>query len=304
MNWTAIDFDWNFVRAFLATAEQGSFTAAARALRQTQPTIGRQVAALETELAVTLFDRVGKRLILTPAGRDLLEQCRAMGDAAARISLTASGVSQRIEGRIRITVSELYAAETLPPVLAVLRAAHPGIEIDILATNARADLRRREADIAIRNVAPTEPDLIARRLPDDAAGLFATRGYLAGLPRTQRPEDFADATFLGMSDNTDLIAAYTARGIPVTRANFTINSGNSHLIHWANTKAGLGIGIGPISGGVADPKLVRVLPETEPFIFPVWLVAAQELRTSARVRTVFDLLARELSRDRKGLAGI
>ncbi|MEM8657278.1 MAG: LysR substrate-binding domain-containing protein, partial [Pseudomonadota bacterium] len=264
--------------------------------------LGRQVSALEAELGVILFDRVGKRLVLTPEGGMLLAQCRAMGDAAARLSLTASGASKRIEGKIRITVSELYAAETLPRVLATLRAAHPGIEIDILATNDMADLRRREADIAIRNAAPKEPDLIARRLPDDEAGLFATRDYLSRLPRTDRPEDFAEATFLGFSGNAELIAGYTARGIPVTEANFTINTGESHLVHWAHTKAGLGIGIGPVSCGEADPTLVRVLPDLEPFIFPVWLVAAQELRTSARVRTVFDLLAVELSRGRSRLA--
>ncbi|MEM8824555.1 MAG: LysR family transcriptional regulator, partial [Pseudomonadota bacterium] len=85
MNWDVIDFDWNHIRAFLATAEEGSLSAAARALRQTQPTLGRQVSALEAELGVILFDRVGKRLVLTPEGGMLLAQCRAMGDAAARL---------------------------------------------------------------------------------------------------------------------------------------------------------------------------------------------------------------------------
>ncbi|MEM9798579.1 MAG: LysR family transcriptional regulator [Pseudomonadota bacterium] len=301
MNWAAIDFDWNHVRAFLATAEEGSLSAAARALRQTQPTLGRQVAALEAELGVSLFDRVGRRLSLTPAGADLLAQCRAMGEAAARISLTATGVSESIEGTIRITASELYAAEILPPLLASLRAAHPRIRLEIVASNDRADLRRREADIAIRNVAPSEPDLIARRLPDDEGGLFATPAYLAQLPALTRPADLAAATFLGFDDNAALIAELNAQGVPVDESNFSVATGTSHFTHWALMRAGLGIGVGPVSSGAVDQTLVRLFPEALQFVFPVWLVAAQELRTSARVRVVFDHLAEGLRTRRRGL---
>ena len=87
-------FDWNRARAFLATAEEGSLSAAARALGLTQPTLGRQVAALEEELGIVLFERVGRSLALTQSGIELLDHVRAMGEAANRISLTASGRSQ------------------------------------------------------------------------------------------------------------------------------------------------------------------------------------------------------------------
>lgn len=88
------DFDWNHIRAFLATAEEGSLSAAARQLRLTQPTLGRQVSALEDDLGVLLFERVGRSLHLTDAGAELLEHMRAMGQAADRVSLAASGQSQ------------------------------------------------------------------------------------------------------------------------------------------------------------------------------------------------------------------
>ena len=91
MDWSAINFDWNRARAFLVTAEEGSFSAAARALSSTQPTVGRQVAALEQELAVTLFERIGTRLELTVSGLELqLEHVRAMGAAANQTSLAAT----------------------------------------------------------------------------------------------------------------------------------------------------------------------------------------------------------------------
>ncbi|MBL8946789.1 MAG: LysR family transcriptional regulator, partial [Myxococcales bacterium] len=82
MDWRSVRFDWNRARAFLLTAEEGSFSAAGRALGIAQPTIGRQVAALEEELGVTLFERVGSALVLTAAGLDLVEHVRAMGNAA------------------------------------------------------------------------------------------------------------------------------------------------------------------------------------------------------------------------------
>ena len=125
MNWQAISFDWNQVRAFLATAEQGSFSGAARVLGLTQPTLGRQVSALEAELGVLLFERIGRSLELTPPGIELLEHVRAMGDAAHRISLVASGQSQTINGLVRITATNVFAAYLLLPVVEELRRIAP-----------------------------------------------------------------------------------------------------------------------------------------------------------------------------------
>ena len=109
MNWPSVSFDWNQAKAFLATAEQGSLSAAARALALTQPTVGRQVAALEEELGVLLFDRIGRSLSLTPSGLELLEHVQAMGDAAGLVSLAASGRSESIAGQVCIAASEALA---------------------------------------------------------------------------------------------------------------------------------------------------------------------------------------------------
>ena len=87
MNWGEMPFDWNRAKGFLATAEEGSLSAAAKVLGLAQPTLGRQVAALEEELGVALFERTGRALILTPAGAELAEHVRAMADAAMRFFL-------------------------------------------------------------------------------------------------------------------------------------------------------------------------------------------------------------------------
>ena len=120
MDWRAVKFDWNKARAFLVTAEEGSISAAARALGMAQPTLGRQVDGLEQELGVVLFERVGRGLTLTPSGMELLEHVRGMGEAAGRVSLAALGQSQALDGCISISASETYAAVLLPPIICLL----------------------------------------------------------------------------------------------------------------------------------------------------------------------------------------
>lgn len=294
MDWRSVKFDWNRARAFLVTAEEGSLSAAARALNLTQPTLGRQVSALEAELGVALFERVGKGLELTPGGLELIDHVRAMGTAASNVSLAASGQSQTIEGVVSITASEATAAFVLPPIIARLRAGHPGIVIEIVATNSVQDLRRREADIAIRHAAPTDPGLIARKLPDAAAHLYASNDYLDRTGGFQTPEALSWADFIGFEDNAPYLDGLNAMGLKLTGRNFIVATGN-HLVHWELTKQGLGVGVMPEAVGEAEPRVRRAAPWLPPFTVGVWLVAHREVKTSRRVRLVYDWLARELS---------
>ena len=294
MDWRSVNFDWNRARAFLVTAEEGSLSAAARALGMAQPTLGRQVTALEQELGIALFERVGRGLTLTPSGLELVEHVRAMGDAASRVSLAASGQSQSIEGTIRITTTEVYAAFVLPPIIAKLRPLAPGITIEIVASNAVSDLRRREADIAIRNGRPTDPDLIAKKVKDDFAQLYATPAYLDRIGNPSSLAGFSQADFIGFDDNKPLLDGLNALGFSLTGRNFRVLTG-SHLVHWELVKQGLGVGVMPMRTGDAEPLVRRILPTMDPIEVPVWLVAHRELRTSRRVRLVFDFLFDELS---------
>ena len=294
MDWRSVDFDWNRARAFLVTAEEGSLSAAARALGLTQPTLGRQVTALETELGVVLFERGGRGLELTPSGMDLVEHVRAMGDAASRFSLTASGQSTSIEGSICITATEVMAAFVLPPILGRLRQLEPGIEIELIASNSTSDLKRREADIAIRAFRPTQSDLIARKVCDTGMRLYAASSYLRQIGNPTSPEDFGDADFLGIERRNLLIETLNERGFALTLRNFPVIT-EHHLVQWELVKHGLGIGFMTEDVGDAEPMVERVLPRLDPFLVDVWLVAHRELKTSRRVRMVFDFLVSELS---------
>lgn len=294
MDWRSIKFDWNRARAFLVTAEEGSLSAAARALNMNQPTLGRQVAALEEELGVALFERAGRGLELTPSGLDLVEFVRTMGDAATKFSLAASGQSDILEGNICITATEAMAAFELPVIIHKLRQQEPGIEIELIASNSSSDLKRREADIAIRAFRPTQPDLIAKKLRNVYARLYAAPGYLKKLGHPASPKGFSDADFIGFNRLEEFINGLNERGFSLTYRNFPIITEN-HLVHWELVKQGVGIGVMPENIGDAEPLVDRVLPDIEPFEIEVWLVAHRELKTSRRIRMVFDFLAEELS---------
>jgi DNA-binding transcriptional LysR family regulator len=282
-------FDWNQARAFWATAETGSLSAAARALGLTQPTIGRQVSALEDALQVALFERAGHNLMLTPIGTDLLGHVRKMGLAADQIALVASGHSQAIEGPISITASEFYSITVLPPIIAKLRIAYPGIDVRVVATNAQTDLLRREADIAIRNFNSLDDDLIVTRLRDDAANLYATPAYLERIGNPQTAAEFAHADFIGFVTSSGLVDNLRDLGFPITSDNFKASS-DSMIVQWELVKLGVGIGIGRKLLGESEPSVVRALPSLKSIEFPVWLVTHRELHTSKRVRVVFDFL--------------
>ena len=186
------------------------------------------------------------------------------------------------------------AAYVLPPIVRELRLEHPGIEVEIIASNATSDLTRREADIAIRAFRPTQQDLIAKRIGDMDVFLYASSDYLESLGNPSKPEDFADATFIGVDRTDRYPAALRELGLPVTRKNFAIIT-ESHLAHWELVKHGAGIGVMPSIIGEAEPKVQRALPELEALPVEGWLVAHRELRNSRRLRTVFDFLAERLT---------
>lgn len=290
----AVSFDWNQVRAFLATVETGSLSAAARALGSTQPTLSRQVAALEADLGVMLFERVGRSLSLTQSGRELFAHVRAMGDAAHRISMVASGQSQTVEGLVRITASDIVSAYTLPAILERLHETAPGIDIEVVVSNDITDLMRREADIAIRHVHPDQPGLIARQCRGTSGHLYAATSYLDRHGRPRSVDDLARAEFVGLTVTERFLAELNARGLPLSEHNLRWRTA-SIIVAWEMVKQGLGIGVMAREVAAATPGIELVLPDLDPFPIPIWLAAHRELHTSRRIRLVFDVLAEALS---------
>lgn len=293
MNTQPASFDWNQVRAFLATAEAGSFSGAARTVSSTQPTISRQVAALEEALGVTLFERNARTMVLTQVGRELLDHVHAMSDAAALISMTALSHSQTLTGEVTVTATDLLSSAFLPGLLAPLRDTAPGVRIQVKASSAVQNLARHEADIAIRHARPDQPDLIARYVGDARATLYATSVYLDRVGRPKSPRDVADLAFVGTPDPERLIAPLHHQGIPLRPENFVVTCENNTVV-WQMVKAGFGVGVLPNGLCEPEPGVEKVLPSLTPLSVPVWLATHRELRTNRRIRVVFDELARGL----------
>lgn len=286
--------DWNQLRAFLLTAETGSLSAAARRLGLTQPTLGRQVAAIEQRLGVSLFERIGRSLQPTATGLALLEHVRAMGLAADELGLAASGHAQALDGVVSISASDMVAAHLLPPLVLELQQQAPGLRIEVVTTDALSDLRRREADIALRHVRPVEPELIGRLLREASAGFYASKDWVRRHGHPRRAADARGLRFVGIDRAGRYPSYLQAHGLAVTDADFSCYAANSATA-WALVRHGLGIGAMMVEVAAACPDVVRVLDEVPPVRFPIWLVTHRELRTSRRIRRVFDHLGRALA---------
>lgn len=296
MDWSKVGFDWNRARALLVTAEEGSFSAAARALGLAQPTLGRQVTALEEELGVTLFERAGKQLALTGTGADIVEQVKVMSEAANRLSLIAAGQAQTVDGLVRIAASEAMSAYVLPPIIQRIRTEHPGIEIELVVSNQASDLRRREADIAIRHVRPQGEELIARQVVERSlAHLYAAPSYLDRIGRPRTPQQLAEVgQVIGFDETDTLKKGLRALGLPFEDDSFPVRTEN-HLVQWELAKQGVGMCMMMEQVGEREPSVVRALPDfSAGFPFATWLTSHRELKTSRRIRVVFDLLAERL----------
>ncbi len=259
-----------------------------------QPTLGRQVSALEEELGVVLFERRGRGLELTNSGLELVDHVRSMAEAANRLSLSASGKSTSLEGTVCITATDITAVFVMPALIAKLRRQEPGIRIELIASNSSSDLKRREADIAIRAYRPTQADLIARKVRDIPWSLYASKDYLERLGNPTTPEGFDNADFIGFDRSERLVAALNPLGFNLTKDNFTVIAEN-HIAHWELLRHGVGITPMPTELGDTEPGIQRILPDLGPMDSELWLAAHRELRTTRRIRTVFDFLATELA---------
>jgi len=282
-------FDWNQARAFLMAAELGSFSAAALALGQSQPTISRQVAALEARLGVTLYERVGRKLSLTETGRELATKARAMASAADEIALAASGQSQQVEGHICISASEVMATLFLPEVLAKLRKIAPGIIVEVLVSNEISDLKRREADIALRHIRPEQPDLYAKLLGESDARIYGTAALIESLAPLDA-QKLSSADFLSYGDAKSMLTYLNPLGLSLREENVKFICENG-LAALQIIQRGLCFGVLTERMAAQTQDLHVALPSLAPLRFPTWLVTHRELHTSKRIRIVFDLLS-------------
>ncbi|WP_436644105.1 LysR family transcriptional regulator [Microbaculum sp. FT89] len=289
------NLDWNLIPSFLATAETGSLSAAARRLGISQPTVGRHIGDLEETLGVRLFDRTSSGLRITETGLSLVEHAQDMRERAESLRRIAEGKAEAIEGTVRITASEMVAIYLLPDILAALHLAEPRIGIDVVASMTPDNLLLREADIALRMFRPEQNDVITRHVNDVAIGMFAHPDYLA---RRGTPTELADLdghSMIGFDRIDVIVRGFRRVGFEIDRDFFSYRC-DSQAAGWEMAKAGFGIGFGPVYLGRRD-GLVQLFPDLkhEVLVLPIWLTAHRDLRHSRRIRFVYDFLGEHLS---------
>jgi DNA-binding transcriptional LysR family regulator len=282
-------------RTFLAVVREGSLSGAARALGLTQPTAGRHVDALERTLGLSLFIRTQQGLSPTEAALSLRPFAESLEATSAALLRAASSHGQGVRGTVRITASDVVAVEVLPPILAELHAAYPDLTLELAPSNRMEDLLRREADIAVRMLPPTQGVLIARHIGGIELGLFAHRRYLerCGMPATV--EDLAGHTLIGYDKENAFLRGVRAQLPWVQRSRFALRT-DSDLAAIAALRAGFGVGFCQVGLAQRNPDLVRLFGKAVSLTLDTWVAMHEDLRDSPHCRAVFDALAAGLAR--------
>ncbi|MDO8410343.1 MAG: LysR family transcriptional regulator [Phenylobacterium sp.] len=285
--------DWDLFQSLHAVLEAGSLSAAARARGVTQPTIGRHIEALEHRLGAPLFLRSPRGFTPTDLALALRPKLEDMAAAAGAALREVAGAADQAGGAVRITASELVGCEVLPPILAAFHAAHPAIEVELTVSNHQANLSRRDADIAVRMARPTQNTLVGRRIGTLDIGLYAAPAYVA---RHGTPGDFDeldDHPTIGFDGVAPKFDGQIDIGRPITRDVFSFRS-DSDVAQLAALRAGLGIG-GCQALIARRYGLVPILADRFRIEMEMWVCMPEGLRTTPRMRLMFDHLVSALS---------
>jgi DNA-binding transcriptional LysR family regulator len=286
--------DWSLIPCFLAVADTGSLSGAARRLGSSQPTLGRQIKALEDQLGTPLFERHPRGLKLSPAGRSLLPAARAMQEAAHRLNLAAAGQSDSLRGTVRIPASHIVAHYILPPILARLRREEPEITIELAPSDSADNLLFREADIALRMFQSTQLDIVTRHLGDLPVVIFASRDYLDRHGRPATAEQLMQHDLIGYDRSDLILRGMRDAGFAATRDWFVLRC-DDQPTHFELARAGCGIGFAQRHMVKDDPALEIIDLGLDLPSLPVWLAAPQSTRRTPRIARVWDLLAQGMA---------
>ena len=278
---------WDDYRFFLATSEAGSFTKAASDLGVTQPTLSRRIEHLEQQLGVRLFVRTKTGVALTPEGESILQTAREIESRILEIQRNLLGADKRLDGTVRISVTDGLATYWMTPAVPEFHDCNPGILIEFNCSTEPADAVRMEAELSIRFQEPKEPDLISVKLGTLHFVPWASSEYLErhGLP--QNPEDLLSHRLLDHTayyhDDGDWSNWFAlARAANLIR--YRCNSSAAMLSAIRNS---VGIGLLPTYICEFAESVVPLALDVRTHSH-IWLVYHPDLRDTARVRVVVD----------------
>jgi len=287
-------FNWSLIQSFLAALEHGSLMGAARATGVSQPTLGRHIAELESQLKLVLFERTGRGLQPTAQALALADAAHAMEAGASSFSRLASGATELAHGRVRLSASQPVACFLLPPILARMRQALPHVVVELVVSNAVSNLLRREADIALRMVQPEQSSLVAQRIGQVHLHACASQHYLNRSGTPTQPMDLRQHDLITGDHNHEIEDGCVTIGIAANELRHGLRTDDLNA-QWAAVRAGMGVGFMSRYLIASDPEVKRLLPMLAVPTLPMWITVHRELRTSARIRAVYDFLAHEVA---------
>ncbi|XOV82536.1 MAG: LysR family transcriptional regulator [bacterium] len=291
----AFNLDWNLVRTFVAVGQGGSLAAGARTLGITHPTAARHIQQLEETLGMSLFSRTAQGLMLNEAGVRLDAAARVMHDSALAFQAASDSLREQPLQRVTISVADVLA-ELLPEVLLAElsdTAERPAVSVDMVVTNDLVNLLQRDADLALRNVRPSQQELLCKKLGSLAMGVYAHKEYVAthGMLNLQ---DLSRHRFIDGLTRDYLKRGAQARGLRIDERQIVMRS-DSVPCKRAAVRAGWGIAAFPCWMAEQEPQWVSVLPAEEFMDMDVWLVARPEVRQSEQLFGLFRRLSDSLS---------
>lgn len=285
-------FHWDDVRFFLAVKREGNLARASIRLRMDATTVGRRLAQLETELGARLFDRTPQGFALTAAGRRLLPRAEGIEREAVAVARDLSGEDSKLEGRVRLSATEMLTTRFIAPYLAKFRTRYPGIALDLNCTNREVDLSRGEADIALRLARPRQDNLVVKKLLSIELGLFASVDYVDqfGMPAPNNLGKHRFILFAGTANFRRENAWITQHmgGGEVAMSSDSVSSVVSAAA------GGLGIALLPVQVAALDSRLMRTPLSGSPEPRVVWQAVHRDLVGTARIRAVLEFLERLL----------
>lgn len=277
--------DWNGIRDFLAVIEAGSLTAGAARLGVSQPTLSRRLQSLEETLGARLLIRSPRHLKLTDAGRRIQKMAARMGDEANTIENIAMGLDKELEGSVRISATEILSINWLTALLPEFHETHPGISVELIVENTVANLQKREADIALRLMRPTQQEVIARQLGEIGYSLYASRSYIDKFGKAVKSDELKNYQAVGLAGQTST-AIWMKTLFPEKQIKFQMNT-----LLGVQRGVEAGLGIGPLLSYFGDHNSNLIKLDAVPSVFKeIWLCTLPEVHTNARIRAVHNFI--------------
>lgn len=288
--------NWEDLRCFLAVAENGSLSAAARQLKISQPTMGRRIKALEKQMNARLFSPSADGYALTTLGVKIYEVARQMEQAVLSVERHLSGAEGELAGRVSIATTECIAVAWLVDQIPVFKRRYPGIEIDIVTGIKMHNLSRRETDIALRVGQPGREKLVRRRIGEVTFGLYGSERYLTQHGQPTRLSELPDQAFVDSAGELANLAQVQLLRQAASGAAVPIRC--DHLLtQLALARTGLGLIAMPKYLTGLAPELRRILPDQFETRLSIWTLTHHDLKDAAPVRAVREFIAESVRRD-------